>query len=140
MKPLLGVALGLAVAITGCSKASPEGTSPMASPVGIEWRLASVAGTGAPTGANGQPATLLLEAVSGRASGYAGCNTFSGTYTLSGSSLTFGPLAMTRMACANGDQLERTYTMALEQTTGFAMTSGGLELRKGSTPLARFTR
>jgi hypothetical protein len=47
---------------------------------------------------------------------------------------------MTRMACADGSQLERSYTMALEQTTAFKVTSKGLELRKGSVLLATFTR
>jgi len=47
---------------------------------------------------------------------------------------------MTRMACAQGDHLERRYTMALEQTAEFTVTSKGLELRKGSVLLATFTR
>jgi len=135
--------LGLAVAVVanaGCSKSAPEGTSPMPSPVGVEWRLVSIGGTPAGTGASGQPATLRLDETSGRASGYAGCNQFSGSYTLSGSSLSFGPLAMTRMACAQGGELESRYTMALGQATAWKMTSTGLELRKGSTLLAKFTQ
>ena len=32
-------------------------------------------------------------------SGFAGCNRFRGTYTFDGGSLSFGPLATTRMAC-----------------------------------------
>jgi len=112
----------------------------MQSPVGVEWRLVSIGGTPAGTGANGQPATLRLDETSGRASGYTGCNQFSGSYTLSGTSLTFGPLAMTRMACAQGGELESRFTMALGQATEWKMTSTGLDLRKGSTPLAKFTK
>jgi len=138
---MLGVALGLAAATTsGCSKNAPEGTSPLNSPTGIEWQLVSIGGTPAGIGGNGQAATLLLDETSGRASGYAGCNTFSGSYLLSGESLTFGPLAMTRMACGKGGELESRYTMALEQITEWKMTSKGLELRKGSTLLAKFTK
>jgi heat shock protein HslJ len=44
-----------------------------------------------------RPLTLRLE--NGRASGNAGCNTFSGSYKLSEERLEFGPLATTRMAC-----------------------------------------
>ncbi len=140
-KRLLGTVLGLFILATaGCSKSTPEGTSPMLSPVGTEWRLVAVVGVPAGTGANGKPATLLLEELSGRASGFAGCNTFSGSYTLSGSSIAFGPLAMTRMACATGGELESRYAGALEQATEWKMTSQGLELRKGSTLLARFTK
>ena len=129
-----------AIVVQGCAKAAPEGASPASSAVNIEWRLVAVAGAPAGVGANGQPATLRLDDMGQRASGYAGCNQFSGTYTLSGSSLSFGPLAMTRMACATGDELERRYTMALEQTTALKVTSKGLELRKGSVLLAKFTR
>jgi heat shock protein HslJ len=137
----LAAAVGLGmVGASACSKAGPEGTSPMQSPVGVEWRLVSIGGTPAGAGANGQPATLRLDETSGRASGYAGCNQFSGSYTLSGSSLSFGPLAMTRMACAQGGELESRYTMALGQANGWKMTSTGLELRKGSTLLAKFTK
>ncbi len=140
-KRLLGTVLGLFILATaGCAKGSPEGTSPMPSPVGTEWRLVAVVGVPAGTGANGQPATLLLDAVSGRASGYAGCNSFSGSFALTGASLTFGPLAMTRMACAEGDELESRYTMALERTTEWKLTSKGLELRMGATLLAKFTK
>jgi len=135
----LAVGFGL-VGASACSKGAPEGTSPIQSPVGVEWRLASIGGTPAGTGANGQPATLRLDETSGRASGYAGCNQFTGSYTLAGSSLSFGPLAMTRMACAEGGDLESRYTMALGEATGWKMTSTGLELRKGSTLLAKFTK
>lgn len=132
--------VGAAIAIQGCAKAAPDGASPARSAVNIDWRLVAVAGAPAGNGANGQPATLRLDDVGQRASGYAGCNQFSGSYTLSGNSLTFGPLAMTRMACATGDALERSYSTALEQTTAFKVTSKGLELRKGSVLLAKFTR
>jgi len=128
------------VTLAACHSSSPGAGGPVASPVGVEWRLVAVAGSPAGNGANGQPGTLLLTEVSARASGYAGCNQFSGSYTLSGNSLTFGPLAMTRMACAEGDDLERRYAMALEQTTELKVTSTGLELRKGSVLLAKFTR
>lgn len=141
MRILLSLILTVAAFIAqGCSKGAPEGASPMNSPVGVEWRLVAVASTPAGTGADGHPATLLLDEMSGRASGFAGCNKFSGSYTLSGNSVAFGPLAMTRMACAQGSELESRYTMALEQTTDWRITSKGLELRKGSTLLAKFTR
>jgi heat shock protein HslJ len=47
--------------------------------------------------AGARPLTLRLDG--GRASGNAGCNSFSGTYKLSEERLEFGPLATTRMAC-----------------------------------------
>ena len=126
--------------LTACHSAPAGDAAPVASPVGVEWTLASLGGQPAGTGAGGRPATLLLTDISARASGFAGCNQFTGIYTLAGTSLAFGPLALTRMACADGDDLERRYTMALEQTTTFKATSKRLELRKGSTLLATFTK
>ncbi len=127
-------------ALAACHSAPPGDAAPMASPVGVEWTLASLGGQPAVLGAGGKPATLLLTDISARVSGFAGCNQFSGSYTLSGSTLAFGPLAMTRMACTDGTVLERSYTMALEQTTTFKATAKRLELRKGSVLLATFTR
>jgi len=132
--------IALLMTLAACPGPGPGTGSPAASPVGVEWKLVELGGRSAGIGANGQPATLLLTEVSARASGYAGCNQFSGSYTLSGNSLTFGPLAMTRMACVGGGDLEHRYTMALEQTTELKVTAKGLELRKGSTLLARFTQ
>lgn len=132
--------VGFLIMLAACHSAPPGEAAPVASPVGVEWTLASLGGQPAGKGAGGRPATLLLTDISGRASGFAGCNQFSGTYTLSGTSLSFGPLALTRMACADGDDLERRYTMALEQTTTFKATSKRLEFRKGSVLLATFTR
>ena len=126
--------------LMACHSAPPGDPAPVASPVGVEWTLTSLGGQPAGKGAGGKPATLLLTDISSRASGFAGCNQFSGTYTLHGTSLAFGPLAMTRMACADGTNLERSYTMALEQTTSFKVTPKGLELRKGTVLLATFTR
>ena len=134
------VHVGLLAALAACHSAPSGDPAPATSPVGVEWTLASLGGQPAGKGAGGKPATLMLTDISSRASGFAGCNQFSGTYTLTGTSLTFGPLALTRMACADGSELERRYTMALEQTTDFKVTSQGLELRKSSTLLARFTR
>ncbi|MDR5756564.1 META domain-containing protein [Caballeronia sp. LZ035] len=61
----------------------------------------------------GQPLTLDFSTASGRrrASGFAGCNRFAGTYDLKDGKLSFGPLAGTRMACAGGTgaALEQPY-------------------------------
>lgn len=67
---------------------------------GTQWRLDTItAGTDAVSSvvANTEPALLLN---GGQASGDTGCNTFSGAYELDGASLTFGPLATTKMACS----------------------------------------
>jgi heat shock protein HslJ len=62
------------------------------------------------------PLTLTLSTASGqrRASGFSGCNRYTGTYMLRDGKLSFGPLASTRMACASaGGKLESDYLDAL---------------------------
>jgi heat shock protein HslJ len=60
-----------------------------------------------------QPLTLDFSTESGhrRASGFSGCNRFSGTYDLKDGKLLLGPLAGTRMACVSGAgaSLEQPY-------------------------------
>lgn len=130
----------VAALLSACHQGASEPAAPVASALGVEWRLVSLASAPVGLGANGQPLTLLLAEEGGRASGYAGCNQFSASYALAGSALKFGPLAMTRMACADGTVLETQYTQALEGATGLRVTAAGLELLKGSSPIARFTR
>jgi heat shock protein HslJ len=63
---------------------------------GGEWRAADVNGLPV-TGARALTLTLGPD---GRASGNAGCNSFSGTYAFrSRDRIDLGPLAVTRMAC-----------------------------------------
>ena len=67
--------------------------------------------------------------IDGRVAGTTGCNRFSGTYRIDGSSLSFGALAMTRMTCMSPrDAVERAMTRALETTAGYMVTDDALEL------------
>lgn len=67
----------------------------------------------------------------GRVSGSTNCNGFSGTYSVDGTKLTLGALAMTRRAClaeALSNQ-ERKYTSALDGELSWTITDdGALEL------------
>jgi heat shock protein HslJ len=73
-------------------------------------------GSGSGSKTTGAPITLTLSTASGqrRASGFSGCNRYTGTYMLRDGKLSFGPLAGTRMACAGaGGKLESDYLDAL---------------------------
>jgi heat shock protein HslJ len=66
----------------------------------------------------------------GRLSGSAGCNTYTGTYTVDGSSMSIGPLATTRIACPEPImQQENAYLAALAATSQFMLTPDRLTLR-----------
>jgi hypothetical protein len=62
-------------------------------------------------------AALGCESTTSRAAGFAGCNRFSASYRLSGDSLSFGPI-VSKMACADGDELERSFLTALPSGPG----------------------
>jgi heat shock protein HslJ len=90
----------------------------------VEWKQADgtlravpgAAGDAAAAGPAGHPITLDLSTATGqrRASGFSGCNRYTGTYTLKNGLLSFGPLAGTRMACVGlGGDIEGAYLDAL---------------------------
>jgi hypothetical protein len=77
---------------------------------------------------DGVEATLLL--AGGQASGNAGCNRFSGDYTLDGPALTFQQFAVTRIACADPEVgiVEDAFMALLPTTTAWQSSDGTLQL------------
>jgi len=83
---------------------------------------------GGPSGVGGEPITLVLSTATGqrRASGFSGCNRYTGAYMLKDGKLSFGPLAGTRMACATpGGKVESAYLDAL-----LHIEHSGVDMRK----------
>lgn len=74
------------------------------------------------------PLTLKFQA-DGTVSGSGGCNTFTGTYTMDGESLSFGPLAATKKMCGPAaSEQEFTYFRFLAQINKFKVEDEELEL------------
>jgi heat shock protein HslJ len=57
---------------------------------------------------------------------------------LSGDSLSFGPIVSTKMACADGDELERSFLAALPSVATYQVTNSALMLSGPGCVLARF--
>ncbi|THH41274.1 META domain-containing protein [Neolewinella litorea] len=89
------------------------------------WELVRVAGE--EVKAMKRPPSLYLEANGNRASGFAGCNTYRGTYTLERQGLSFPPMMATKMACEDLD-LEQHFLNALRLTMNYRMEDGMLVL------------
>ena len=89
--------------------------------VGADWVLAGETGARAP----------FLRFDGGRVGGLGGCNRFGGTYELKGDSLTFSPLAATRMACANDMAKEQAFFDMLGKVKGMKLEGDRLELLDG---------
>ena len=135
----------LVLAAWGCGGKS-EVPAPAAEAVSVElpgtsWVLEDLAG--APVVQRGR-ATLEFDA-SGRASGNGSCNRFSGPATISGDSISFGPLISTEMACVEEPltNQETRYLAALGAAERWAMegstlriyfTGSGEPLRLSRTP------
>ena len=101
---------------------------------GTEWALAS--GVDVPDDAD--PPTLLLE--EGNASGFGGCNTFTGGYELDGDSISIGPLAGTLMACEEPKMaVEGAYMPALEAADAWSVDGDELVLSSGGEETLRFS-
>jgi heat shock protein HslJ len=75
--------------------------------------------------------TLTAIFTADQVSGSAGCNTYSGPYTLSGTALKIGPLASTMRACADqavNDQ-EQQFLAALQNSTTYSQSGNNMTLK-----------
>lgn len=107
-----------------------------------EWHAIVVNGRPAiPADVSKRP-SIQFAADSNHASGSTGCNRFAGPYTVSGSSLTFGALAVTRMACIDSavNVQETAFTDALGAIGRFAIAGDTLTLYSGDSARLRFVR
>lgn len=101
------------------------------------WVLRELEGAPLDSTARERPPTLLLATSNNRATGFAGCNRFSGTYTLGPGTLEFGPLMMTRMACPAMD-LETRLSSALTRVRQYRLDGTSLLLEADGTVVARY--
>ena len=114
--PLLAALLMSAVA-GGCGGDEEESAADPSSLEGVPWVLVSGVDV---DGWEAVAPSLTFE--DGQASGSSGCNQFSGSYTVDGSSLELGELAMTAMGCPPpADEVERASMDALQGTAGWRL-------------------
>jgi heat shock protein HslJ len=106
---------------------------------GTDWILADLAGIPALPGGK---ATLSFPDV-GRVAGNASCNRFTGTMLVTGNAIKMGPLATTRMACADNDvnRQEDIYLKALGAAVRYSYDGPDLLIyAEGYEKPLRFTR
>jgi heat shock protein HslJ len=116
----------------GCGGDDDGGDGDAPALEGTEWTL--VDGVDAPS--DSVP-TLTLE--EGIASGFGGCNSFTGGYELDDDSITIGPLAATLMACEDDKSAaEAAYVPALEAADSWAIEDGELILSTDGEETLRF--
>lgn len=100
-----------------------------------DWALVALGDPPAPIGATAHPPTLRLDSKESRASGFAGCNRFSGSFELAGARVAFGPLLSTKMACERGMDVEARYLDALGKVDAWSVEGDELVLGGGGAAL-----
>ncbi len=109
---------------------TPVAENPLA---GTEWALVSFGASGTETSlVAGSEITLSFDA-QGRAGGSASCNSYGSDYEVQDGSLSFGPAASTKMACAGEGimQQEQQYLAALEAAGEYELTADRLVITYG---------
>jgi heat shock protein HslJ len=150
MRPIHGYpsALALIVGMAGCMPSREPSSSPPPAPaataavtiVDRDWHLAALGERVNPVGSRNRPVTLRLDATRSNAGGFAGCNQYGSDYALRGDSLTFGPPISTKMACAEGMDVENLYLAALPRVRTYQATESTLVLVAAEGPVARYRR
>lgn len=121
-----------AVLLAGCTAVVPAG--PAASLKNTSWVVTEIQGE--PTIPDFQPAIAFGAA--DQVGGNSGCNGFGGTYTLTGTQISFGELMMTAMLCTdNGrDQQETAFHAALGTVVSVRFAGDTVEMLDGDGAVA----
>lgn len=104
---------------------------------GTSWVLTDLGGTRA----LGDPPATLDFATKGKATGSGSCNRYFSTVEISGTSIRFGAVGATRMACATPVSLQEVrYFEALESSNRFEIDGSALAIYGSGVKPLRFTR
>jgi putative lipoprotein len=96
------------------------------------WKLVHLGDSPVAAASGQQEPHFILDPQARRVSGSGGCNRMMGGYELNGDRLTFGQMAGTMMACAQGMDTEKVFLQALGQASTFKIADQSLELFDGA--------
>jgi heat shock protein HslJ len=113
---------------------------PDRAPVNTYWKLTRLGAEAAVTPDGRTEPHLVLRTDGHTVDGSGGCNRLGGTYRLEGAALSFGPLATTKMMCADAIEQERRFLAVLATVRGWRVAGDDLTLLDAvGAPVARFT-
>jgi heat shock protein HslJ len=131
---LQAAALALLWSLVGGCAAAPDGGDALAD---TQWHLVSASSGVLQSHAAGSGVTL--EFAQGRASGYGGCNSYSGDYTRSDGKLRIGTLTRTKRGCADTPgAIESAWHAALAQPLEVVREQSQLTLTTADGLVLRF--
>ena len=137
---LLFIALALLITMIRVVMDGPAHAQAAPTPdlVGSEWLLQALGGSGVIDGT--RPTVAFPER--GKVVGHGSCNRFTTSVQIEGTAVSFGPIAATRMHCADAisDQEQRYFT-ALGAAKRLVVDGAGLSIYANATEIVlRFTR
>lgn len=94
---------------------------------GTKWILYELEGVVQKFQSGSKDVYIQFDAAENQTSGFASCNTFSGSYTATGSSIKIGPLSSTKMAC-DDMSTETKFMQSLNKSASYKISSGSLSL------------
>jgi heat shock protein HslJ len=101
---------------SGLGSRQAEATTPNASLVNTYWKPVELDNQPVALGAGEKGLHMVLVSEGNGVRGCSGCNRFTGTFEQKGSQLTFGKMASTSRACAQGMEQEMAFLKALNTT------------------------
>ena len=135
-----------AMAILGVTACSPEGAGragadsgtgaaaetmkPDVTLTNTYWKLVELNGAAVQPG-EGKELHMILRGAD-QVAGYAGCNQFTGSVTVTGDGLAFGPMASMRRMCADVMAQEDAYLQALESAQRFEISGEDLVIENAN--------
>jgi putative lipoprotein len=100
------------------------------------WTLQSMVSGGADVALEDGVTTTIQFSEDGTYSGNGGCNSYSGSYTIEGNSISLGVAASTLVACATGMEQEAAFFAALPEVTNYEVTAEGMRLQSEDRSVA----
>lgn len=138
------ITVAFTLVLFGCMPPAAPGTSKDAAStplVDTEWRLVELNGAPSIRAKGEQQPHVRFLAEDNRLEGYSGCNSFSGSYELSGSQLrATGPMMMTKRACVQSDlnAQEGKFVAALGAMTRYSISGRTLTISSAAGTVAKF--
>lgn len=121
----------------GQAKPASEPSKPDVTLTNTYWKLVELYGATVEPG-EGKELHMILRG-DDQVGGYAGCNQFTGSVTVTGDGLAFGPIASTRRMCAEAMQQEDAFLQALESAHRFDISGEDLAIENaGGEIVMRF--
>jgi heat shock protein HslJ len=105
---------------------------------GTTWMLAELHGKAISTVEQQRPITVFYQKEGNKVNGFSGCNSFTGSYKLEGTTIVCTPLASTRMFCQEAMETESAFLTLLQTEHTFKMEGAHLLFKDKGTVVARF--